>query len=128
MYLLGHNAHLTLIQAPGVAADPSQNITGSGPTTRWQGTAEAYVDEDIVDVVKGSTSTGAYRVQVSQTMVDLPANLPVWPNEEDLITIVRVGVVANYAPAGPHTEVLVVRKTDGGLLMLGKLRLYVVRS
>lgn len=90
---------------------------------RWSGILEAYIDEDIADQIKGSM-----RVQVSQTIVDLPANLPIWPNEEDVVTIKRQGVLARYAPAGPQTENLIVRKIDGGLIMLGKLRLYVVRS
>jgi hypothetical protein len=114
---------MTMIQMPATPADPQKGVPGTGPLIRWQGSVQAYIDEDIADVIKGHQ-----RMQVSQTIVDLPANVPIWPNEEDLITIVRVGVVARYAPAGPQTEQLLVRKTDGGLLMLGKLRLMVVRS
>jgi hypothetical protein len=121
---------MTLIQSPAVVADPDKGIVGSGPVTRWTGSLEAYIDEDIADVVKGTQ-----RVQVSgsgslsnETIIDLPVNLPVWPNLEDLVTIVRTGVLARFAAAGPQSEVLIVRKIDGGLTMLGKLRLYVVRS
>jgi hypothetical protein len=120
---LGHNAHLTAILAPAVPADPTAGIPGSPQTTRWSGDCEAYVDEDIADLIKGGM-----RVQLSSTIVDLPANLPVWPNEEDLMTLKRAGVIARYAPAAPQLENLVCRRIDGGLLMLGKLRVYAVRS
>jgi len=123
MYLIGHNAQCTTITRPAIPADLTLGITGSPATVRWSGRIEAYIDEDIADQVKGNM-----RVQVSQTIIDLPGNLPVWPDEEDLVTIVRSGIIARYAAAGPQTENLVVRKIDGGLLMLGKLRLYVVRS
>jgi len=122
--LLTHNARCTMIQSPAVVADPNKGIAGSGPTVRWTGVVEAYIDEDIADVVKQGQ-----RVQISQTIVDLPANMPVWPNQEDLITITRISGLVQYAPAGPLTETLTVRKTDGGLLYsAAKLRVFVVRN
>ncbi len=127
MILLGHNANLTEIQTPGVPADLRKGIPGTGAVTRWQGTCQAYIDEDVIDEIKGGA-----RMQVSQTIVDVAVNLPVWPNQEDLITIVRIGPPYNYAQGwptnAPQSETLIVRRTDGGLVMLGKLRLYVTRG
>lgn len=123
MILPGHNAHCTLVQAPPVPADPNKGIAGSGATTRWQGDAQAYIDEDIVDEVHDRQ-----RVSFAAIIVDLPVNLPIWPNEEDLVTIIRGGVLAPYSPAGPKTEVLKVRSIDGGFTVLGKLRLICVRA
>jgi hypothetical protein len=123
MFILGHNANLTLIQSPAVPADPTKGIAGSAVATRWTGIAPCYIDEDIVDVVKGNQL-----VSISQTLCSLPSNIPTWPNQEDLVTIVRISAVVPYSNAQPHTEVMKVRSIDGGNVMMGKLMLRLVRS
>jgi hypothetical protein len=126
--LLGHNANLLQVQAPAVPADPTLGIAGSPATTRWQGTCPAYIDEDIVDEIRGGM-----RVQVSQTIVDVPINLPVWPNPEDRLIFKRIDYISKQVPAqgGVDTtpnETLIVRTIDGGLGLLGKLRFRCVRD
>jgi hypothetical protein len=131
IYLLGSNAHLTSIIQPAIPADPTAGIAGQPEVVRWSGDVEAYIDEVISDLVSAGmdlVSGGGMRIQISQSLIDLPANLPVWPNEEDFMTIRRTGVVARYAEAGPQVENLVCRRIDGALLMIGKLRVFAVRS
>ncbi len=86
---------------------------------------QAYIDEDYTEVFKGGKAASE-TIVANPTQIDLPANIPIWPNLDDLVTIVRTGVLARYAAAGPQTYNYKVRFIDGGLLMLGKLRLKVV--
>lgn len=127
MYLLGHNAYLTQIESPAVPADPGKGITGSGPTVRWTGQVQAYIDEDIIQEVRQGQL-----VMFSKTIIDLPVNLPTWPNVGDIVSFVRgtgIPVPEGASPeAQPQNETAVVRYVDGGLVFLGKLRLQTVRT
>jgi hypothetical protein len=118
---------MTQITSPAVTADPLKGIVGSPGVARWVGSVQAYIDEDVLDEVRSGG-----RLQIAQTIVDLPVNLPVWPNLEDTVRVVRTGIVTPYIQGwplvAPQSEDLIVRKVDGGLVMLGKLRLYVTRG
>lgn len=127
--LLGKNANLLEIDSPAIPADVSLGISAVPQTARWTGSVDAYIDEDIQDSVKGQM-----RVTVAKVIVDLPVNLPVWPNTEDLLILKRIsffsrGQVPEQGGSDvTPNEVLKVRFIDGGLILLGKLRVQCVRA
>lgn len=85
MILAQHTAHLTTIVAQPVPADPSIGISGSAPLVRWAGDAQIHVREHTVDEVVGSQ-----RVRVTEAIVDIPANIPVYPGNEDELTFTNL--------------------------------------
>ena len=136
MILLARNAVLTDVSSPAVPADPKKNITGSAKSSRWSGNIDAYIDEDAANrvhnqsLIAQSSATGGLE-STGNTVVHLPANLPVWPNLEDLITLKRLPVM-NPSPTASSqigtTQTFKVRMVDTGLLQQGRLMIHCVLS
>lgn len=123
MYLLVHNARIVQIQTPPTPGDPIKGITGSAGTIRWSGDAQAWIDEDLIDTVRNNQL-----VTLSQTMIRIPVNMPVTPNEQDLVTIVRLDSVQPASQAAPASEVMTVRTIDQGNILQGIIILRCVRG
>lgn len=82
MILAAHNAHLKEIHGPSVPADPKLGIVGSPETVKWKGDLQAQLDDDSIETVQGNA-----RVNIQQTIVTLPQNLPVQPAINDVLIL-----------------------------------------
>lgn len=108
MILGAHNGHAISLDGPPVPPDPGIGIVGSGGANRWNGDAQAYVDSDTTEVVRGNQ-----RILIEDTILDLPANFPVTPEANDILTV-------RYLDGS--VETFKVRMIDRGLLPTGRMR------
>lgn len=124
MYLTVHNAKVTQIATAPTPADPGKNIAGDPGTVRWTGDMQAWIDEDLVQIVRNNQL-----VEVSQTLLKIPVNAPVQPDIHDRLTVNRIeGIQTLGGDAAPASEVMSVRFVDQGNTLLGYVTLHVVRG
>src|SRR5215472_2995818 len=83
MILAAHNAHLLKISSEGQIADPVLGVTGSTNTAKWTGDAQALMRDQTVEEVRGNM-----RILLREVNVELPLNLPVPPQNNDLLTFI----------------------------------------
>lgn len=107
MILASHNAYLTDVSSPPVPADPGLGIPGSGPVSKWSGLCQIHMRPDTDDVIRQGE-----RVRFTQNLVTVPANLPTYPETEDVLTF--------QLPDG-STQVQKVFSVDTSYAALGKI-------
>lgn len=80
MLLADHNAYLIKIEGPSVPADPGLGIVGEDSPVKWKGRCQAHLEKVIMQSIVNNQI-----VRLDQTVVQLPANLPVIPATGDMV-------------------------------------------
>lgn len=114
MILASHNANLVDIASPAVPADPSLGIEGTDPFSRWSGIAQAYVQDTRTETVNGGA-----RIIITESLVNVPANLPVWPLINDVITVNKLPRLSQPG----YVLTLQVREVNDHYLTVGFIQL-----